>query len=89
MINYFIPQGSNTDLRINSVKKHIKCTDCKHMKMDISKLNAMEASKIAILCSTTHYLKYPQGTVDCIVKSKSIVDLIKPLILKNMKFKVK
>ena len=89
MIDYFIPQGSNTDLRINSVKKHIKCTDCKHLKMDISKLNAMEASKIAILCSTTHYLKYPQGIVDCIVKSKNIAELIKPLILKNMKFLVK
>lgn len=89
MIDYFTPHGSNADLRINSVKKHIKGTDCKHLKMDISKLNAMEASKIAILCSTTHYLKYPQGIVDCIVKSKSIVDLIKPLILNNMKFQIK
>lgn len=89
MQGYFTPQGSNTELKINSVKKHIEATDCKHLKMDISSMNALEASKIVALCSTNHYLKYPKGIVDCLVKSENIIDLVKPLILDNMKFLVK
>ena len=89
MQGYFTPQGSNTELKINSVKKHIEATDCKHLKMDISSMNALEASKIVALFSTNHYLKYPKGIVDCLVKSKNIIDLVKPLILDNMKFLVK
>ena len=89
MQGYFTPQGSNTELKINSVKKHIEATDCKHLKMDISSMNALEASKIVALCSTNHYLKYPRGIVDCLVKSENIIDLVKPLILDNMKFLVK
>lgn len=89
MQGYFTPQGNNTELKINSVKKHIEATDCKHLKMDISSMNALEASKIVALCSTNHYLKYPKGIVDCLVKSKNIIDLVKPLILDNMKFLVK
>ena len=50
MQGYFTPQGSNTELKINSVKKHIEATDCKHLKMDISSMNALEASKIVALC---------------------------------------
>ena len=89
MQGYFTPQGSNTELKINSVKKHIEATDCKHLKMDISSMNALEASKIVALCSTNHYLKYAKGIVDCLVKSENIIDLVKPLILDNMKFLVK
>lgn len=89
MQGYFTPKGNNTDLKINSVKKYIANTDCKHLKMDISTLNPIEASKIAVLSSTNHYLKYPKGILDCVVKSKNIIDLIKPLILGNVRFQVK
>lgn len=89
MQGYFTPKGNSTDLKINSVKKYIANTDCKHLKMDISTLNPIEASKIAVLSSTNHYLKYPKGILDCVVKSKNIIDLIKPLILGNVRFQVK
>ena len=89
MQDYFTPQGSNTELKINSIKKHIEATNCKHLKMDISSMNALEASKIVALCSTNHYLKYPKGIVDCLVKSIYNIELVKPLILDNIKFLVK
>ena len=41
MQGYFTPKGSSTDLKINSVKKYIANTDCKHLKMDISSLNPL------------------------------------------------
>ena len=89
MQGYFTPQGSSTDLKINSVKKYIANTDCKHLKMDISSLNPLEASKIVALSSTNHYLKYPKGILDCVVKSKSIIDFVKPLILGKVRFLTK
>lgn len=84
--NYFKPKGNSTEVKIDSVEKHIKYTDCNYMTLDISKLNPLEASKIAVLCSTNHYLKYPQGIVDCIVKTTKMQEIIKPLTLGNMKF---
>lgn len=89
MQGYFTPKGNNLDLKLNSVKKHIEATDCKHLKMDISSMNVLDAGKIAVLCSTNHYLKYPKGIVDYMVKSKSIIDFIKPLILGNVRFLTK
>ena len=85
-IHYFTPEGKNTDLMIDSLKSHIKNTDCNYMTLDISSLNLLDASKIAVECSTNHYLKYPQGLVDCIVKTNKVKNLIKDLILGNMKF---
>lgn len=82
----FIPKGKNIDLMIDSLKSHIDNTDCNYMTIDISKLNLLEASKIAVECSTSHYLKYPQGRVDCKIKADNIKYLIKDLILGNMKF---
>ena len=84
--NYFTPKGNSTDVMMNSVQEHIKDTDCHYMALDISSLNPLEASKIAAICSTDHYLKYPQGIVDCIVKTSKIENLIKPLTLGNMNF---
>ena len=83
---YFTPKGNSTEVMMNSVQEHIKDKDCHYMALDISSLNPLEASKIAAICSINHYLKYPQGLVDCIVRTSKIENLIKPLTLGNMNF---
>lgn len=80
------PIGKKSDDIIKSVKNYIKKNDCKHMTVDISSSNILDASKISVLCSTYHYLKYPKGLISWIVKSKSVEQMVKHLDLGNINF---
>ncbi len=69
---------------VESMKKYIFENDCPVMSMDVSHLNVIDASKVAILCSTYHYAKYPHGHIDWFVNSSEIKNLVKPLNLGNI-----
>ena len=57
------------------------------MTIDISSLNIIEASKVAALGATYHYLKFPDnGEIDWIVCSNEIEKLLCPLNLGNSNF---
>ena len=71
---------------IDSVNTHIKLCNCQNMTVDISNLNIMDACMISTLCSTTHYMKYPNGKINWIVNSKEVADYTASMNLGNSKF---
>lgn len=76
---------SNPFSLVESIKNYIFNNDCPSMVMDISHLNVIDASKVALLCSTYHYAKYPHGEVVWKINSNEVHNLIKPLNLGNIR----
>ncbi len=59
ILNY----DSNIFEIVNYLKHHILKKDCAKLEIDISRLNMLDASKIAILCSTYYFTKYQNGEI--------------------------
>ena len=68
---------------IDFVKAYILSNNCAFLKLDISRLNLIDASKVVLLCSTFHYTKYQQGKIKFVVANEEIEKIIEPLLLKN------
>ena len=77
--------GNDTVNIEESVKKYISKNECPTLSMDVSTLNIIDASKVAIICSTYHWAKYPHGEISWKIGSREVQDIIKPLNLGNIK----
>lgn len=73
----------------NAVKSFIKKNKCKELSADISLLNLVDASKTALLCSTYHFAKYPDGKISWEVADEETKQFINSMKLKNMNLAVK
>ena len=56
------------------------------MTFDISMLNIIDATKVATIASTYHFLKFEEGKIDWLVSSKEVAKMLKPLNLGNSNF---
>lgn len=77
------------DTVIESFNKHIKKSNCEYMSVDISFLNVMDAMKVSTLCSTNHYMKYPNGKINWYVSSPEVERFSSALNLGNSKYLIK
>ena len=68
---------------INSIKSYINKNDCTNIDIDISRLNLIDASKLAILCSAYHFTRYPNGCIHWLVANEEIKKSIQAAVLKN------
>ena len=59
------------------------------MTVDISRLNIMDACMVSTLCSTTHYMKYPDGEINWVVNSSDIENYTSAMSLGNTKFHIR
>jgi len=73
---------------IDKIDNYIEICNCKNMTIDITNINIIDACMISVLCSTKHYLKYPDGKIKWIVNSKEIEDYTKSMKLGNGVFEV-
>ncbi|MCM1266186.1 MAG: hypothetical protein NC200_08315 [Candidatus Gastranaerophilales bacterium] len=71
---------------IELVNSHIKLCNCQNMTVDITGLNILDACMVSTLCSTTHYMKYPDGKINWIVNSKEVADYTSNMNLGNTEF---
>jgi len=71
---------------LNSIKSSIRKSKSSNMTIDISMLNIIDATKIATLASTYHFLKFEEGNINWLVNSKDVEKMLKPLNLGNSKF---
>lgn len=78
-------QKNTTRNLVESIKNYIYENECPKITMDISNLNVIDASKVALICSTYHYAKYPHGEISWKVASTEIKNIIKPLNLGNIR----
>lgn len=81
-----IPTEKNPNKILENIKSTIRKSKSANMTVDISMLNLIDASKIATMASTYHFLKFAQGSINWIVSSKEIEKILKPLNLGNSKF---
>ena len=73
---------------IDMINEHINLCNCENMTVDISRLNIMDACRISTVCSTTHYMKYPEGKINWIVNSTKVKEYTSPMSLGNSIFHV-
>lgn len=74
---------------IEKVNERIKLCNCKNMTIDITNLNIMDACMVSTMCSTEHYLKYPDGNISWIVNSEKVEQYTKSMNLGNSIFSVR
>lgn len=86
--NKFITQqvSKNSTNITESIKKEIKKSKSANMTFDISMLNIIDATKVASIASTYHFLKFEEGKIDWLVSSKEVEKMLKPLNLGNSNF---
>lgn len=84
--SFITPVERDSDKIVENIKKTIRKSKTSNMTFDISMLNLIDASKVATIASTYHFLKFAEGSINWIVNSKEIENLIKPLNLGNNKF---
>ena len=74
---------------IESFNNRIKKSNCEYMSVDISFLNVMDAMRVSTLCSTNHYVKYPNGRINWYVSSPEVERFSSALNLGNSKYVIK
>ena len=78
--------SNHTKKNLEDLNKYIDNHNCIDMIVDISALNILDASKIATLGSTMHYMKYPEGSINWIVNSAKVKEYTTPMNLGNSLF---
>jgi len=71
---------------VDYINSYIKNYSCKTICIDISHMNIIDSCMITAVCSTTHYIKYPDGKINWIVSSEIISNLNKKYDLGNCEF---
>ena len=78
------PSSTNPSDVINFINSHIDTTFCEKMSVDISFMNVIDACYVSTLCSTKHFMKYPNGKISWKISSEIIKDFNKDLELGNI-----
>ena len=71
---------------VDYINSHIKENYCEKMSVDISFMNIIDACYVTTLCSTQHYIKYPNGKITWKVSSESVREFNKDLELGNSEY---
>lgn len=85
-ISTVILNSNHPKKNLEDLNKYIDTNNCVDITVDISTLNILDASKVATLGSTIHYMKYPEGQINWIVNSKKIKEYTAPMNLGNSQF---
>ena len=85
-IETLIPTSANPMDVIEQIDSYIEKYHCEILCVDISHMNTLDACQVSTLCSTTHYLKYPQGKIEWIVSSHLVREFNKSFELGNSKY---
>lgn len=68
---------------VDYINSYIDNYHCENMTVDISFMNVLDACYVSTLCSTKHYIKYPQGKIKWKISSEIIREFNKDLELGN------
>ena len=81
-----IPNTKNPAKAVEYINSYIDKAKCENMSVDISYMNVLDACYVSTMCSTNHYIKYPEGKINWIISSELIKDFNKNLELGNMSY---
>ena len=74
---------------VYEAKDYISRNECRHLSIDISALNMIDALKVCVLSSTFHFAKYPDGKIRWFVRDENIKNQIELLSLDNTIVEIK
>lgn len=71
---------------VDYISSYIDKYHCENMSVDISFMNILDACYVTTLCSTKHYIKYPNGKINWHVSSDLVRAFNKSLELGNVSY---
>lgn len=77
------PNTTNPKDAVNFINKYIDRYHCENMSVDISFMNVLDACYVSTMCSTAHYIKYPEGKINWKISSELVREFNKDLELGN------
>ena len=80
------PECTSACEAAEKINFYIQNSSCKNMSVDISLMNILDACYVSTLCSTQHYIKYPDGKIKWKVSSDSVREFNKSLELGNCEY---
>ena len=81
-----IPNTKNPHKAVEYINSYIDSAFCETLNVDISFMNIMDACYVSTMCSTNHYIKYPEGKINWLTSSSLTQELTKSLNLGNSYF---
>ena len=81
-----IPNTKNPTEAVEYINSYIDKAACREFTVDISFMNIIDACYVSTMCSTKHYIKYPDGKINWCVSSALVRDFTKDLSLGNCKY---
>lgn len=80
------PNTTNPQKAIEYISAYIEKHQCKNMSVDISFMNVLDACHVSTMCSTKHYIKYPDGKINWKISSDIIKEFNKNMELGNSSY---
>ena len=83
-----IPNSYNPLEIVGALNDYIERYSCENMSVDISFMNIPDACYVSSLCSTTNYIKYPDGKINWKVSSQQVKEFTDSLNLGNSNYEI-
>lgn len=84
--NLLIPNSTNPTVAVESINSYINKYNCETLSVDISFMNILDACYVSTMCSTTHYIKYPNGKINWKISSDLVREYNKNMDLGNTSY---
>ena len=84
--NILVPGVKNSKSTVNYINDYIDSYNCEKLCVDISFLNIIDASYVATVCSTKHFVKYPNGKISWKISSNIVKECANRFQLGNTEF---
>ena len=88
-MNIFSIKVPKSDNMIEKIENFLKNSSKEKINVDISNLNLIDASRMALLSSARFFAKYPDKKICWSVKDEETKRTISNLMLKNMELEIK
>ncbi len=80
------PNTQTPSETVDYINSYIDKYHCENMSVDISFMNILDACYVSTLCSTKHYIKYPNGKINWKISSELVREFNKELELGNIDY---
>lgn len=77
------PNSQDPQVAVERINSYIDKYHCETLCVDISHMNILDACYVSTLCSTKHYIKYPDGKINWKISSERVREFNKSLDLGN------
>ncbi len=80
------PNSTNPNEAVAYINSYIEKYHCENMNIDVSFMNILDACYVSTMCSTTHFIKYPNGKINWKISSDLVREFNKRLELGNSEY---